>query len=620
MNQDGSGEWRDKSNRIWAAPTSRWRVTRVPSHSDEQLLNIERLVDSERYREALHEIEQLRKKRMDIGDRLRIGVLESRCLTGLGEFNRAFQTAQLVVEIGNEYQQYRRTVIEAMLEMAAAAGGLGEPDKIFGACEQAERMRKDLQPVEESSLESIRADILYHESLGWYLKDDVHRGIDCAHESLSIRERSGNIEGVVSSLMRLAYLHIKVDPRQSIAYQGEALELNRQLGRKRHVIRALLYKGSIQILRNWDEAEQLLKQGMSLIREYDIGRDSLMGLKYLGNLYWTRGDVRRAGEYQQQCLSESERVGSIQYISMSSINLAEMHRLQGDFDEALEKYKRCMEISKRIGRIEHYVLCLMACGLIEYARGDLDKALHLLEASLATAKKRVESGLLMQYLEYGILFSVLVLVDMGMFERAHQLAEDLRQIVEESGTELTNQIYRTTIAIVLKSSTLARNRALAKEYLAEVVDGIRFDLEVNTIAHLLLCELLFEDLRLSGDRSVLDELKSCLARLAEASVDQGSTILQAETLFLQSKVALLDLEAEEANRLVNQARSLADQKGQTRLSKRMVDEHEMLLDELSIWERLGKEKPGMAERTEKIRIHEQIGEMLQQGSWRKMLF
>jgi tetratricopeptide (TPR) repeat protein len=591
-----------------------------PLSGGSMLLRIEQLVADERYREALQRIEKLQLM-PELGEHLRIGVLKSQCLTGLGEFSRAFQAAQGVVESGSEYRQYRRTIIDVLLEMAAAAWGLGDPAEVLSACELAERVRIDLQADEESSLESMRADILYHESLGWYLQDDVHRGIECARENLSIRERLNDRLNVVKGYIRLGYLHIEVDTDETLKHIERGLELNREVNNKESIIFALLNKGLIQTWEgNWDEAEQLLWQSMSLMKQYDIGCNFLAGLFCLAVLYMRSGDFRRAEEFYQECLSEAERVGAASYISMCSNNLGEINRARGDLDEALKGYERMIDINKRTGRIASYVVGLSNCGMIQYARGNLDEALHLLEEARSVEEERYEAGLLTKSKGYSILYEVLVLVDKGIIKRAQQLVEELRQMAEESGNDRINQVYRSTAALLLRASALTRNRALAKDHLVEVVDGKLLDPEITTIAYLLLCDLLLEDLRLSGDTHVLDELKSCLTRLAETTVDQGSTILQAETMLLQSKVALLEFEVDKANRLLNQARSLADQKGLERLLKRIVDEHDVLLDELSIWEKLGEEKPGNVERTKQVRIHEQIGEMIQQGSWRKMLF
>jgi tetratricopeptide (TPR) repeat protein len=579
-------------------------------------------VVSELYREALQHIREFEEVAIDRSERLRIEILGSRCLTGLGEFNEAFRIASSVFEEARNNREQKITMIESLLEVAAAAWGLGRPDELLQACWEAERIREELKRDEVQSVEFLKADILYHESLGWYQKGDVHKGIDCARESLVIREGLGDIEGVVSSLMRVGYLHLEVDSSQTLDYHEKALGLNKQLDRKRHVIESLMSRGLADTWEgNWDEAEQLLQQGMNLVKESDIGYWLIPGLFCLGLLYVQKGDFHSAEEFFQDCYSASEKVESRIYIALCSNNLGEIHRARGDFKKALRCYERSMDINKIMGRTKGYLAGLANCGLVHQAMGQPDKALALLEESLALAEEQEEAGFLGgSIITYTILYITSILVDKGMVNDARQSVERLRAIKETTKGPFDEHVYRIAAALVLKSSMLPRSRVMAKEHLTEVVDGSFFHHETNTLALLHLTELLVDELQITGEAEAVENLNVRLSKLLDLAAEQKSTLLLVETLLLQSKMALLQLEADKANRLLNEAQSLAEQKGLENLSERIIEEQNALLNELTIWEKLGEEKPPITERTEKMRLHEQIGAMIQQGVWRKMLF
>lgn len=586
------------------------------------LSHIELLVDGERYREALENIERLRKKKLDKGKHLRIGVLESRCLEGLGEFIEAFKVAQSVYEKAKGHREQKVTAIEALLEMAAAGWKLGQPDDVLQACTEAERIREELKKDGVPSVESIKADILYHESLGWYLRNETHKAIDCVRKSLSIREALNDRLNVIKAYMRLGYVSIEIDMSQALKYQETALELNRELNHKDSIILALLCKGLVRANEGRkDEAERLLKQSKQMIDEYDIRRRTLESLFNLAFLYYSKGDFLVAAEYYKECLSLSERVGAKLFITFCSINLGEIHRARGDLDEALKCNKRAMELSQEMGRSWSYDVALANCGLIEHAKGNLEEALRLLQESLSSAEEREDgSWIAARSKLFRALYVVIVLTDLGKIEKARERVEMLRPIVEDRTEEVAHQLYKIAAAIVLKGTPLSRNRTLAREYLTEVVDGRPVNIEVSTLAHLLLCDLLVEDLGLSGDKRALDELKRRLASLVDTSVDQGSASLQAEALLLQSKVALLELDTKEADRLMTQAHLHANEKGLQIMADRIANEHKNLLSELGFWEALKSESPTLTEQTERVRINEHLGRMLQQGVWRKMLF
>jgi tetratricopeptide (TPR) repeat protein len=582
---------------------------------------VELLVESEKYREALREIDNLERKIKDIDDRLRVGVLKSQCFLRMADFRSSLEAAETAADEGIRLHGNKEAVIDALLWKGETLLRLFQVDKSFEAFEQAEQLQQELPADDQSVLEAVRANILYHKSIGFYYRDDVHKGIECARESLSIRERLGDLPGIVASLMRVGYLHIEVDGSQTHEYVEKALELNKEVGKKEHLIAACQFKAIVERGKgNWDEAERLLTHGISLARTHDFPGWEQGHLFVFALMYQQKGDYQLAVEYYQECLARSERAGSMLFVAMCSGNLGEIHRAQGKLDEALAGYERSMRINKEMDRLKGYVWGLGNCGMIQYARGNLDESLRLLEEALTIAKERRGAGLLTSYIDWGILFLVQVLVDKGMIKEARQHLEDFPQIAHREGHVHPNQVYRTAAAIVLKSSTLARERALAKEHLIEVVDGELRDFEITSMAYLLLCDLLVEDLRISGDKRVLDELKERLASFVDTTVEQGSTMLQTEALILQSRVALLELDTKEADRLLTQAQVLATQKGLEILTERAVADHEMLLSELSLSDRLGFDEPALRERTNKARIYEQIEHMIKKGIWRKMLF
>ncbi|MFW9967192.1 MAG: tetratricopeptide repeat protein [Candidatus Thorarchaeota archaeon] len=583
---------------------------------------LEQHVESEEYRLALDDIEKVRKGKLDIDDRLRIGVLESRCWMGLGEFGKAFTAAQEVVDEGSKFQEHNVQVIEGLLGMASASWGLGQPDVILEKCSQAEQLSQKLTEQDESLRDSIRGDVLLHQSPGWYLKDNVHKAIQCTKESVSINERLGDMPRLVASLMQLGYLYFEVDRNQTLKYQERGLKLNRELGKHGPIIYGLCCRALVEIARsNWNEAEHLIERSLTLAREYDHRRWMLFILFNSSHLYLLKRDFKRSEQAYNEYLWWAERAGGELHIALASNNLGEIYRARGDFDQALKNYERSMKYNKRMGRTKGYLTQLANIGLVQYARGNLDEALTLLEESLALAEEQQQAGLLGGFIiPSNLLFIISILIDKGMNIEAQERLERIRQIGDEKSTEYIGQVYRIAKALVLKSSMLPRDMLKAEEYLMEVVDSSLSDYEMSILALLHLTKLLVSELQMTGDPDVLSNLEARLTRLFDIASEQGSTLLLIETQLLQSKVALLNLETERANQLLVQTQYLAEERGFEELSKQIVAEHDVLLNEVSIWERLGGDRLKITKRAEKIRIHEQIGEMIQQGLWRKMLF
>ena len=591
--------------------------------SSESLVSrVEQLVADECYRKGLSEIESNRKGKLEKGIQLKLGVLESRCLVGLGEFDMAFKVAQDTVNLGTELQKYKTVLIDGLLEKAAAAWGIGQPAAILEACEQAEDLRQELQTDNESLLESYRAAILYHESIGWYMRDDVHRGIECALQSLKIREQLRDESGVVDSLMRIGYLHIEVDQKKAISYLEKGLELNKRLDRKGNIIFAQCCKVQVEVDKgNWSEAENLTKQSLNLAEVHDHGRWMSFILFNLGNIYHMKGDFRRAEEFYQKDLDWAEKVGAQLHIALCATNLGNIFIAQGDFDRALKYSEKGMEANRKMGRTKGYILGLANCGLVRNVAGDQEGALTLLEESLALAEKQEQAGLLGGIFRSYILLNIVsILVTQSKINEAQQKVEHARRISKETSDNYHTHAYRIAAALVLKSSVLPANRQMAKKNLEAVIDGGGSDCELVTLALLHLAEILVSELQMTGEEKVLQELDIRLDNLLTMSNEQNSSLLLVQTLLLQAKVAFLQLEADKASSLLNRAQSIAEQNGLQVISKQIIDEKELLLNEFSLLEKLGENKPSIQERTETVRIQENIGEMIQQGLWRKMLF
>lgn len=589
---------------------------------DSLLSSAERLVLDERYSEALHEIDRLRRNKIERGTQLRCGILESRCFSGLGDFGKAIKAAQDVVDMGSKFQEHKMDVIDGLLEMADASWGLGLPDMILETCSKAEKLRTELSTEDESLLDSIKANILFHESLGWYMKDDVHRAIECACQSLSIREGLEDVQGIVSSLLRVGYLHIEVNLDQALEYVERGLMLNKQLRCNGHVIFGYSCKACIELMRcNWDECEQLASQALTLVKKHNHRRWMLWPLFLFSNMSLVKGDFRRSLEYSQEYLAKSEKANAQLHIGIASVYMGEIFRARGDFENALKAYERSMEINRKMGRSKGYIVSMANCGMVEIAMGHPDEALMLLEESLMLAEKQEQAGLLGGFIRpYNILNIVSILVDKGLVNEAQQRVERARLISEETNALYDTQAYRIAAALVLKSSMLPRSRKIAKEYLIDVIDGSFIDYELTAMALLNLAEILVNELQMTGNQDILDALETRLDALSTLANRQDSGLLLIETLLLQSKVALLQLDAARVNRLLDQAKIFAQEKGIDRILERIANEHSILLNELGVWENLGENSPPMAKRAEKARIQEQIYDMIRQGTWRKMLF
>jgi len=158
----------------------------------------------------------------------------------------------------------------------------------------------------------------------------------------------------------------------------------------------------------------------------------------------------------------------------------------------------------------------------------------------------------------------------------------------------------------LKTKPRISNLAKAQKLLKEVIEE---DAGQKT-AIINLCDILLVDLRNTNDMEIVDEIKDYIGRLLNIAEKTHSYSLQAEAYLLQAKMVLISSNLKEARRLLAKGQQIAERFGLTRLAMRISEEHDKLLNELSLWEELGKSNAPMGKRVELAHLKDQIIHMV----------
>jgi tetratricopeptide (TPR) repeat protein len=243
-------------------------------------------------------------------------------------------------------------------------------------------------------------------------------------------------------------------------------------------------------------------------------------------------------------------------------------------------------------------------GNIYRGKGDFSRALGHLERGLTI---REELGINLTT-STTLVNLIGLAVDMGDLELAQQYFNRLKQLNEQEESKWINSCFRLSSATLLKTSTRAKNRVKAEEILREIIEeeGV-----LNKIGALLeLCDLLLVELRITNDAEVLKEIKTNLNRLLEFSEKTNSFWFLAETYLLQAKVALITFDMNEARRFLTRAQEIAEKYGLNLIAMKISSEHDELLKQLDMWEKLKKSKAPLAERMELSRLNDQMEGMV----------
>ncbi|MHA2334392.1 MAG: tetratricopeptide repeat protein [Candidatus Hodarchaeales archaeon] len=355
-----------------------------------------------------------------------------------------------------------------------------------------------------------------------------------------------------------------------------------------------------------DQSLDLFEQSLELRKKIGKKKDIANSLNNIGNVYLMKGELDRSLDYYQQSLEQSKEIKYEQVKAVSHTNIGEIYRLKGELDKAQDYYQKSLVIYEEIGNKQFIAIILGNMGHINYQKGKLDQALDYYQKSLTLFQETVKGP----YIAENLLYLILTCTSTRNLDLAKDYLQQLYEIDNSKSSLLVSQFYRVAEAIVLKSSSRARSRGKAEELLEEVIGEKIIYHELTVHALLQFCDLLLLDLKISGDKEVLREVKTLTNRLLKIAKQQHSHGLLVETYLFQSKLALLELNIDRSKKLLSQAYFTAEEKGLRKLSIATTFEQDMLLSQLNRWEKIIDQSPAINEIIELTQVDSLIERMI----------
>jgi len=350
----------------------------------------------------------------------------------------------------------------------------------------------------------------------------------------------------------------------ALEFVKRSLVLRENIGNKSELVESLYGMGLIysMLKSDLDRALMYAERCQTLAKEINQQRVISMNLQSLGIIYNTKGEFKKSLKYTEQSLAIAEKTGHKQMISGNLNNIANIFMYHGDFDKALTYLEHSLEIAKEIGN--NWLISGFTGSIIE------------------------------------------ALVYKGDVENAQRYLEHLEEINDKEDNKTIDLTYRYCKAIIMKTSPRIHNRGKAEEFFKQIVqeEMIRGEITINALLN--LCDLLLDELRITNEIEVLNELENFITQLLDIAESTGSYWVLAETYTLQGKLALLALDLKEARRLLTQAQQIAEKHGMHRLAGKISIEHDNLLKELNTWENLKEQDISLKRRMELAHVDEQI--------------
>ncbi|MFW9994552.1 MAG: tetratricopeptide repeat protein [Candidatus Odinarchaeota archaeon] len=312
---------------------------------------------------------------------------------------------------------------------------------------------------------------------------------------------------------------------------------------------------------------------------------------WLSNFYFNLGELDPARGHAQDNLSLCEEIQHEMGIIFSFSYLGHVCLRKGEPDQALDYYQKALvtcEKNEFKGMMAH---ALHYAGMAYISKGDLKTALDYNKKALILARE-VSATAFMGW----VLHSLVVLsVDTDSLDSARDYFHQLQDVNEKVDHRLTDQLYRLAWATLLKTSTRLKDKVKAQELFRQVAEEEVYFPDWTYNAMVNYAALLLFELRSTGDKQVLKEVKELTEKLLETAKEQGSQPVLVETYLLQSKLALLELDVKKAQLLLDQAQLIAEEKNLGRLARVVTLEQDLLSSQLNKWEKIIRLNPSMSE-------------------------
>jgi len=432
---------------------------------------------------------------------------------------------------------------------------------IEGTIEDALQLVKDIEQMENLTPEEMLK-TLYYKGVIYLVLGQFQIVVKIADE---LYQKSLEMK---MSLFSLDALHIK---EWIYIGRGDFEDLHEIIEQHENLFNSIPREDSSEFQER--EAALLIMKGRK-----DLTKGNLnLALDYFNKSYYlaTRANIQFPGT--NDCLS----------------NMAIIYRAKGELKLALECDKKALSLTPdgefHLGRKANIYRNI---GNTYEEKGDLNKALEYQTHALETYNKTTAGG-------YGKAFSygsvISILLAQKNINQARNYLEQFKRFNEKYENKVAKATYQLARALILKSSSRMRDRTEAENILKNIVEKDR-ELSITLSASVNLCDLYFEEFRLSNQMDVLDDIHPLISRLQRITRDSNSYSYLAHIKLLQAKLALLQINMVGARKLLTEAQQIADEHDLQLLASDISREHDRLLEELKLWESFKKTQASVSER------------------------
>ncbi len=381
--------------------------------------------------------------------------------------------------------------------------------------------------------------------------------------------------------------------------------------RKRRMGLIYLYKGRIFFyLGESIKSIENLKDAIDLLEKWGSRYNVAIAYAFSGGMYQITGEYNKALLSISKSQKICENKESIHFVHPKWLNnmiSGIIYWNKGELHLALDFTKKAVSLGRKHNILSFIMLGLINLGRIYQELGEWEHAIDSIKEALSIAE---ETGS-----NFGIIDALdcffQVYINIKDLDAAQQIFHRIEQIRDsEKENKRINLFYQIDRAILMKMSKRTRDLGVAQDIFKNIIKEEVIEIGFTQMAVLNLCEMLLDEFKETKNAEALDEFSSLLKPLQEAAKKQHSYPLLAKTYLLEAKLSMINFDLKKARQSLTKAQQIAERYGLGLLAIKISNEHDKLLQNLEVWDKMRQENVPISERLEKIDINDQISIML----------
>ncbi|MHA2009402.1 MAG: tetratricopeptide repeat protein [Promethearchaeota archaeon] len=530
----------------------------------EELMNARTLMYQAKFKEALEMLSGFEEKIGKSSKSHLLGLnLKGKVFTYRDEYKKAIKVGedayQLSLKLG-----YISESIDSLL-LKAFISYFGQFEEAFNIILKAEQALNGITDFSNYDFLKKQAEIFLIKSIISHHKGDLNEAVGLAKQCSSIMEKYGQKLDIARIYYHLGELYLyKSESEIGLEYAKKALALQEELNNNVGIAKCQYLVGTSYYTKgDVDQALEVVKKGLAIKEISNLAK--LESIDILSGIYINKGELDRALRYRIRGAKLAEEEEFNEEVIISIYGIGVIYRIKGEFDLATNYLKRSLELSEKFN------------------------STYGMQASL--------------------FYLILTYLDINSLKQAKEYLVQLKKLAEKTESQVFSNIFKVAKALVLKKTGRIRNHTKAELLLKEIIED-KFSTPVLYLLSLVnLCDLFLEELFITNNPEVLDELNPLISKMAKFAENQRAYLWLAETRLIQAKLALIQMKIEDAKQILTQAQRVAELHGLSLLAIKISTEHDNLLEQLNIWDNLKNTDAPMSDRIKLASLDEPIERM-----------